>query len=100
VVTIQLVVTSIKDFLRKLKGVEAASAATEGTVPRHIPEPSFVGQESQLRQSGLEYAPTHSVRDPDLPNPSQVDRVLQEWVTETGPRSGLDYSSDEERRGQ
>lgn len=98
-----MVVTSIKDFLRKLKGAETASAAyppTEGTIPRHIPEPSLAGQESQRRQSGLEYAPTHSVRDLDLTNPSQADHVLQEWVTETGPRSGLEYSSDEERRAQ
>ena len=67
----QLVVTSIKDFLRKLKGAEAASVAyapTEGTIPRHVPEPSTMGQESQPRHSGAEYAPTHSVGDPDLPN--------------------------------
>lgn len=63
----QLVVTSIKDFLKKLKGVEAASVVyppTEGSVPRQIPEPSFVGQESQPRHSGLEYAPSHPVCEP------------------------------------
>jgi len=79
-----LVVTSIKDFLKKLRGTEAASVAyapTEGTALHQIPEPSTIGGESQLQQSGIEYAPIHS-----------------EWVTESGPRSGLEYSSDEERR--
>ncbi|KAF9651279.1 hypothetical protein BDM02DRAFT_3184760 [Thelephora ganbajun] len=79
-----LVVTSVKDFLKKLRGTEAASVAyppTEGTVPRQVPEPSTVERESQHRHSELEYAPSHP-----------------EWVTETGPRSGLEYSSDEERR--
>jgi len=97
-----LVVTSIKDFLRKLRGTEAASAvypSTDATAPRQIPEPRPVGGESQHRQSellpseleagfqprqsGLEYAPSNT-----------------EWVTETGQRSGLEYSSDEERRVQ
>jgi len=80
-----LVVTSIKDFLKRLKGAEAASviayAQTDGTsAPRQIPDPSIAGQESFRRQSGVEYAPSHS-----------------EWVTE---RSGLDYSSDEEQGKQ
>jgi len=78
-----LVVTAIKDFLRKLRGVEAASVAyppTEGTVTRQVPEPSTLGHESQLRHSGLEYAPSHP-----------------EWV-ETGQRSAIEYSSDEEQR--
>lgn len=79
-----LVVTSIKDFLRRLKGAEAASVAyppTEGTsVPRQIPDPSVVGQESLRRQSAPEYAPSNS-----------------EWVTE---QPTLEYSSDEERGRQ
>ena len=78
-----------------------AYAPTEGTAaPRQIPEPSIVGQESRRRQSELEYAPSHSVRDPDLPNPGYTDLVLQEWLTEPGPRSGLEFSSDEEGRVQ
>jgi len=81
-----LVVTSIKDFLRKLKGAEAASVAyapTEGSAPRQIPEPSAVGEESQRQHSGVSYGQSNL-----------------EWVTDTGPRSGheLEYSSDEERR--
>ena len=74
-VMIQLVVTSIKDYLRKIKGTEAASIAyppTEGTAPRHIPEPSVMGQESLRRQSGLEYAPSGSVSDPDPPIPAKL----------------------------
>jgi len=77
-----LVVTSIRDFLKKLRGVEAASVAyapTEGTAPRHIPEPSV--QESHRRRSGLELTPSHG-----------------EWATEQ--RSGLEYSSDEEQGKQ
>lgn len=67
----QLVVTSIKDFLKKLKGAEAASIAyppTEGTIPRHIPEPSFVGEEGQQRHSGPSY-PQSAVRDSNLSTP-------------------------------
>lgn len=99
---IQLAVTSIKDFLKRLKGAEAASvvayAQTEGTsVPRQIPDPSIAGQESFRRQSGVEYAPSNSVRDLPLPGSGQADHVPQEWVTE---RSGLDYSSDEEQGKQ
>jgi len=79
-----LVVTSIKDFLKKLKGPEAASLAyppTEGTAPIQIPEPSFVGEESQRQQSGISYGQSNA-----------------EWASDVGPRSGLEYSSDEERR--
>lgn len=97
----QLVVTTIKDFLKKLKGGEAASVAyppTEGTIPRQIPEPSFVGEETQLRHSGLSYPQSTSVCGSDLTSPGYADHVSQEWVGETGPRSGLEYSSDEERR--
>jgi len=94
-----LVVTSIKDFLKRLRGVEAASVAyppTEGTsVPRQIPDPSIVGQESLRRQSGVEYAPR---RDSGLQGSGQADHESQEWVTEQ--RSGLDYSSDEEQGRQ
>lgn len=99
----QLVVTSIKDFIKKLKGAETASVVyppTEGTAPRQIPEPSTVGGGSQRRHSGREYPPSHSVRDPDLPNLSKVNRILQEWMPEIEPRSALDYSSDEEQRRQ
>lgn len=77
-----LVVTSIKDYLRKIKGAEAASIAyppTEGSAPRQIPEPSVMGQESLRRQSGLEYAPSNS-----------------EWVTE---QRG-EFSSDEDQGRQ
>lgn len=98
----QLVVTSIKDFLKKLKGAETASVIyppAESNAPRQIPEPSTVGGGSQRRHSGREYAPSHSVRGSDLPNPNQAYRVLQEWMPEI-PRSGLEYSSDEEQRGQ
>ena len=73
----QLVVTSIKDFLKKLKGAEAASVAyPEGSVPRHIPEPSIAGQETQRRHSGLEYAPSHTVRGQDLPHLGQANHIL------------------------
>lgn len=68
---LQLVVTSIKDFLRKLRGVEATSATyppTEGTAPRQIPDPSLMGQESHRRSQGLEFAPSHSVSDPESSN--------------------------------
>ena len=68
---IQLVVTSIKDFLKKLKGTEAASLIyppTAGSAPLQIPEPSFVGEESQRRDSGVSYGQSNAVRDPDLPN--------------------------------
>jgi len=79
-----LVVTSIKDFLKRLRGTEAASAIyppTEATVTRQIPDPSIVGQESHRRRSELESAPSNSG-----------------WVTEQ--RSGLEYSSDEEQGNQ
>jgi len=82
-----LVVTSIKDFLKKLKGAEAASVAyapTDATIPRHIPEPSIVGHESRRQQSGLEYAQSHS-----------------DWVPDVGQQhSGVGYSSDEEQGRQ
>ena len=98
---IQLVVTSIKDFLKKLKGTEGTSLAyppTGGSAPLQIPEPSFVGEESQRRDSGVSYGQSNVVRGTDDRTPYFANRVLQEWVTETGPRSGLEYSSDEERR--
>jgi len=68
----QLVVTSIKDFLKKLKGTEAASLAyppTGSSAPLQIPEPSFVGEESQRRDSGVSYGQSNAVRGTGLSNP-------------------------------
>jgi len=69
---IQLVVTTIKDFLKKLKGTEAASVVypqTGGSAPLQIPEPSFVGEESQRRDSGVSYGQGNVVRGTNLSNP-------------------------------